>query len=152
MKYNKIKDLREDHDLTQQMVANLLKVNRSTYTMWELGDVNFPIEKLIILAQILHTNIEYLLNLTSDKTAMRYPGEIDKYFVGKRLRKYRIKLGKKQSDFANTLNIRQSSYSYYEDGRTRIPTERLVKLSQVYNISLNELCDASKEKDKISIS
>jgi len=139
MRYSKIKDLREDNDLRQREVAKLLKVRRSTYTMWELGDVNFPIEKMIVLANILHTNIEYLLNLSADKSSIIYPGNIDLVTIGNKLRDYRIKIGKTQKDFAKTLGIRQSSYSYYEDGRTRIPTDRLVLLCRTYHIPLNDL-------------
>ena len=60
---HKVKDIREDNDLTQQKVADYLNVKRSTYTMWELGDVNFPIEKLVLLAELFHTNIEYMLGI-----------------------------------------------------------------------------------------
>ena len=47
-------------------------VKRSTYAMWELGDTNFPIEKLAIVAEIYKTNIEYLLGLSYDKSPMTY--------------------------------------------------------------------------------
>lgn len=146
MKHGKVRDLREDHDLTQRDVAQLLGVKRSTYTMWELGDVNFPIEKLVKLAQILHTNLEYMLGISIDKRAIQYPDDIDIGFIGQQLRKQRLKLNKTQSDFAKTLKIHQSTYSYYEDGRTRIPTEKLILLSITYRISLNEICGAKSTK------
>ena len=146
MKHGKVRDLREDHDLTQRDVAQLLGVKRSTYTMWELGDVNFPIEKLVKLAQILHTNLEYMLGISIDKRAIQYPDDIDIGFIGQQLRKQRLKLNKTQSDFTKTLKIHQSTYSYYEDGRTRIPTEKLILLSITYRISLNEICGAKSNK------
>ncbi len=150
MRYNKIKDLREDNDLTQREVAELLKVNRSTYAMWELGDVNFPIEKLVILSNILHTNLEYLLNLSTNKKVVKYSDNIEYEFIANKLREYRIKIGKKQKDFADTLKIRQSSYSYYEDGRTRIPTENLVILAKEHRISLNSLLGETEEKETVT--
>ena len=52
MHYQRIRDLREDNDLTQRELATKLGVKRSTYAMWELGDTNFPIEKLAIVAEI----------------------------------------------------------------------------------------------------
>ena len=67
MQFGKIRDLREDHDLRQCEIAKYLGVKRTTYAMWELGDVNFPIEKLVKLAMYFHTNVEYMLNLTFDK-------------------------------------------------------------------------------------
>ena len=137
---NKIKDIREDNDLTQQKVADYLNVKRSTYTMWELGDVNFPIEKLVLLAELFHTNIEYMLGISYSKTAMKYETEIDSKYIGYQLRKVRVKMRKTQKDFADLLGIRQSSYSYYEDGRTRIPTDKLIILAKTYHISINQLC------------
>lgn len=140
MKYSKIRDLREDNDLTQQDVALYLGINRSTYTMWELGDVNFPIEKLVILAKLFKTNIEYMLELSYNKQVMNYPKAIDTKFIGFQLRRTRLKLHRTQKDFADILGIRQSSYCYYEDGRTRIPTEKLILLSKTFHFSINMLC------------
>ena len=145
MQFGKIKDLREDHDLKQHQVAKFLNVKRTTYAMWELGDVNFPIEKLIKLAQLFDTNIEYMLNLTSDKSKVIYEKNVDIEFIGSQLRRFRLKLGKTQAEFAKTLEIRQSSYSYYEDGKTRIPTDKLILLSKAYHISLNSICGGKRK-------
>ena len=150
MQFGKIRDLREDHDLKQFEVAKILGVKRTTYAMWELGDVNFPIEKLVELARYFHTNVEYMLNLTSDKREVIYEKNITVEFIGSQLRRYRLKLKKTQREFANVLNIRQSSYSYYEDGKTRIPTNKLVKLAQTYHISLNYIC-GGKRKENITV-
>ena len=146
MRYGKIKDLREDRDLTQSDVAKMLGVNRSTYTMWELGDVNFPIEKLVKLAKIVHSNVEYILEINLDKRSINYPDNIDYKVIGNNLRKFRMMHRRTQKEFAKVLGIRQSSYSYYEEGRTRIPTDKLVTLAKTYHISINELCGIKKKK------
>ena len=150
MQFGKIRDLREDHDLRQSEIAEFLGVKRTTYAMWELGDVNFPIEKLVILAKRFHTNVEYMLDLTSDKREVIYPDDITIEFLGKQLRRYRLKLQKTQSEFADALKIRQSSYSYYEDGKTRIPTNKLVLLAMTYHIPINYIC-GGKRKENISV-
>ncbi len=146
MKHGKVRDLREDHDLTQRVVAQLLGDTRSTYTKWEFDNEILPSVTLDKLAQILHTNLEYMLGISIDKRAIQYPDDIDIGFIGQQLRKQRLKLNKTQSDFAKTLKIHQSTYSYYEDGRTRIPTEKLILLSITYRISLNEICGAKSTK------
>ena len=94
MQLGKIRDLREDHDLKQIDVAKILGVKRTTYAMWELGDVNFPIEKLVELARYFHTNVEYLLNLTPDKREIIYEKDISVEFIGNQLKRYRLKLRK----------------------------------------------------------
>ena len=150
MQFGKIRDLREDHDLKQYEVAKFLGVKRTTYAMWELGDVNFPIEKVVKLAKFFHTNVEYLLELTPDKREIIYDKDITKEFIGEQLKRYRLKLKKTQKEFANVLNIRQSSYSYYEDGKTRIPTNKLVILAKAYHIPLNLVC-GGKRKENITV-
>ena len=148
MHYQRIRDLREDNDLTQRELANKLGVKRSTYDMWELGDTNFPIEKLAIVAEIYKTNIEYLLGLSYDKSPMTYEKDIDYNFIASNLKKSRLRLRKTQKEFANTLGVYQSSYSYYEDGQIRIPTDKLIKLATTYHISINKLCGGTiKKKD-----
>ncbi len=145
MQYVKIKNLREDHDMTQKDIATLLNVQRSTYTMWELGDVNFPILQLIRVAEIFETNVEYLLELSKNNRPAKYPKNINYIQIGNLLRQERIKRGKTQEEFADKLGIRQSSYSYYEDGKTKIPTEKLAFLAKEYHISLNQVCGEIKE-------
>ena len=145
MQYTKIRNLREDSDMTQKDVATLLKVQRSTYTMWELGDVNFPITQIIQLAEIFETNVEYLLGLSNNKQAVHYRKGVDYIYVGNSLRNERIKRGKTQKEFADCIGVRQSSYSYYEEGKTKIPTDKLVFLAKEYHLSLNQVCGEIKE-------
>ena len=150
MQFGKIRDLREDHDLKQCEVAKFLVFKKTTNAMWELGDVNFPIEKLVKLAKYFHTNVEYMLDLTTDKREIIYDKDITVEFIGSQLRRYRLKLRKTQKEFADVLKIRQSSYSYYEDGKTRIPTNKLVILARTYHIPLNFIC-GGKRKENLTV-
>lgn len=64
MKFHRIKDLRQDKDWTQQYIADLLFINRSTYSAYENDSNAVPIEILIRLSQIHNTSVDYLLGLT----------------------------------------------------------------------------------------
>lgn len=66
MKFQRIKDLREDNDWTQQYIADLLYINRSTYSAYENGANAVPIEVLINLAKLYNTSVDYLLGLTDE--------------------------------------------------------------------------------------
>ena len=64
--YHRIRDLREDKDMTQPQMAKLLNCSQRIYSNYERGDVNIPIPILIQLALIHNTSIDYLLDLTDD--------------------------------------------------------------------------------------
>ena len=64
MVYENIRNLREDHDLTQKELAQLLHIEQTTYSKYELGKVNIPIEAFITLADFYHTSIDYLVGRT----------------------------------------------------------------------------------------
>ena len=60
----RIKDLREDADLSQTALAEYLNVKQNTYSQYENGKRQIPIECLIKLAQYYHVSTDYLLELT----------------------------------------------------------------------------------------
>lgn len=62
--FQRIRDLREDNDLTQCQVATLLNVSQSTYSRYENGALDIPIQTLIKLANYYDTSIDYLVNIT----------------------------------------------------------------------------------------
>lgn len=70
MKFERIRDLREDNDYKQQQLADYLYVKQSTYSDYENGIINIPIEALIKLADYYNTNIDYLLGRTDEKAPL----------------------------------------------------------------------------------
>lgn len=67
----RIKDLREDKDMLQKDVAELLNISQTNYSKYELGKINIPINTLKKLAIIFDTSIDYLLGLTNERKS--YP-------------------------------------------------------------------------------
>jgi len=74
LKYNRIRDLRNDSNLSQKQVAAQLKIAQNTLSQYETGERNIPNETLIQLAVLYETSIDYMLGLTDDKSA--YPRKI----------------------------------------------------------------------------
>ena len=64
----RLKDLREDHDLTQKELAELLHIHQTTYSAYELGEVNVPLPTLCFLAEFYKTSIDYLAGITDEIT------------------------------------------------------------------------------------
>lgn len=62
--YNRLRDLREDKDLTQTQVARLLAMSQTGYSKYETGENDIPTSVLIRLARFYNTSIDYLLGET----------------------------------------------------------------------------------------
>lgn len=62
----RIKDMREDKDLLQKDVAEVLNVSQTNYSKYELGKINIPINTLKKMAIFFDTSIDYLLGLTDE--------------------------------------------------------------------------------------
>lgn len=68
MRYQRIRDLREDSDLTQAQMGKLLNLPQRTYAYYESGERTIPLEILIKLAKIHKVSTDYILELTDDPT------------------------------------------------------------------------------------
>ncbi len=66
--YKNIRDLREDSDLTQSAIANMLGISQRAYSYYENGQRTLTPEILIGLSKIHNVSVDYLLNLTDEKT------------------------------------------------------------------------------------
>lgn len=64
MQLDRIRALREDKDWSQQKLADMLHINRRTYSAYETGVNSIPLDILITLAHIYSTSTDYLLGLT----------------------------------------------------------------------------------------
>ena len=62
-----LRGLREDQDLSQKDMANLLKIHQTTYSDYELGRLNIPIPTLKALSEYFNTSIDYLLDWTDER-------------------------------------------------------------------------------------
>ena len=68
--FKRIRDLREDHDYLQSDIANILSISAPQYGLYERGDREIPIHKLIILANYYNVSIDYILGRTDCKSLM----------------------------------------------------------------------------------
>ena len=67
MYQNRLRDLREDKDLKQKDIADLLKIHQTTYSDYELDRLNIPIAALHTLADFYNVSVDYLLGRTNQK-------------------------------------------------------------------------------------
>ncbi len=69
--YPRIRDLREDHDLTQTKLAKLIGMSQTGYSKYETGENDVPTSILIKLALLYNTSADYILGLTNEKKPYR---------------------------------------------------------------------------------
>ena len=65
LKFERIRDLRVDRCYTQQQVADYLGVKQNTYSQYEIGVLNYPLDVVIKLADLYDVSVDYLLGRTS---------------------------------------------------------------------------------------
>lgn len=66
MQYRRIRDLREDNDLTQKVVAQSLNCSQQVYSNYELGQRDIPTDILIKLSGFYDVSTDYILGLSDD--------------------------------------------------------------------------------------
>ncbi|HIW86622.1 MAG TPA: helix-turn-helix domain-containing protein [Candidatus Eubacterium faecipullorum] len=64
--YPRLRDLREDMDLTQEQLVKILNMHKTTYTNYEQGKREPPFELIIKLAKLYNVSIDYIAGLTDD--------------------------------------------------------------------------------------
>lgn len=70
---NRLRDMREDKDLNQKQLAELLNIHQTTYSDYEIGNLNVPVSVLFKLADFYNTSIDYILGRTNERKP--YPKE-----------------------------------------------------------------------------
>ena len=143
----RIRNIREDHDLSQKEMANILNVNRSTYSLWELGINIIPIKYLSKFSDYFNCSIDYTLGLDNNKNVNIKKG-FDIFTLGRNLKEIRVKNGLSQENIASILNVSQACIARYERGLIEISTSNLYKYSKEFNISITKLC-GKEEVNKV---
>jgi transcriptional regulator with XRE-family HTH domain len=68
MKCNeRIRGIREDHDITQREIAHILNISQRTYSDYESGRIRIPVEALIQLAEYYNLNMDYISGISNIK-------------------------------------------------------------------------------------
>ena len=81
-KYQRLRDLREDHDLTQTQIADILGTVREQYRKYEAGIQELPMHHFITLARHYNVSLDYLAGLTNQpRTLDGEPYRVKKYKI-----------------------------------------------------------------------
>ena len=136
---NILKELREDNNLTQNDIANILEISRGLYAQYEIADKIIPINHLNKLSNYFNISIDYLLGLNKIKYYLNTKEEIDINKFSFKLKEFRKEHNITQKVLAKELNTSHSVISSYEKGNTLILTSFLYMICKKYNISADYL-------------
>ena len=67
MKYENIRNIRIDRGYTQKQIADILGISQNTYSQYEIGVLNYPVDAVVKLAAFYGVSTDYLLGLTTRK-------------------------------------------------------------------------------------
>lgn len=138
IKFKRIADLRIDNDLTQKEIAKVLKVKEDTYSKWERGINDIPLDKINSIANFYNTSIDYILGLSDNKIPLGV-SSIDINVLSAKLKQLRKDNKLSQDELSSKLEFTQRGYSNYETGKVVISTYKLFLIAKFYNISIDRL-------------
>ena len=146
MRFKRLKLLREEKELKQYDLANLLNIDNTTYSGWETGKDTITLRNLNKLCNYYDVSIDYLLNLTDIRNYKIINKEIELKVVGKNLRTMRKELNLLQKDIFNLLNTTSSTYSAYETGKVLMQTTFIYMIAKEYGYSIDWLLGKTTNK------
>ena len=129
--------LRVKNHFTQSDVAKMLGVSRSLINNWENGFSNISLKQLIKLAYFYQVPIDYLLGIIDqiDHHSYHYVSSMNLKNIGLKLREIRKINRLTQDEFAQKIDTKRSSISYYEIGKMMISTADLKQICETFGVS-----------------
>ena len=133
---SRIHEKRKEITFTQKQVARVLNIGENAFVHYEKDRRKPTIEKLIQLAILFHTSIQYLV------TGMEAKKDYDEENVtpfSERVKELRKKNHLTQKQAAAELGIRYTAYQAYEYGKSEPNLEHLQQLADLFDVTLDEL-------------
>lgn len=136
---NKVKEIRNELELSQEDIAKVLNVKRGTYASWECGSDVIPTRQIYKLAEYFKLSIDYLLEISNQGHMVYHGSDINLSDVGNNIYNIRKRNNLSQKSFAESIGINQSTLWAYEKGKTLITLSSLISLAKVYNVTIDSI-------------
>lgn len=145
--YKRLRDVREDMDLTQEKMALMMKVSKSTYCKWEKETDVIPLKRVNNLANVTNLSLDYIAGLSMNRVKSNELFELNQKEIGSRLREVRLENGLVEREVADILGTTQSTVSSYELGNTLVLSAFACKIARTYHVSLDWIVGRSNIKE-----
>ena len=137
----RLKEIRENNDMSQRSLREVLKVGKSTYSRWETGEQLIPLTRLNEFCNYFHVSMDYALGISKTDFKTKELKQLDKNKIGQNLKTIRKELDYTQEELAKLFNTTHSTISAYENGKTIILTAFALELCKRYGYSLDWICN-----------
>ena len=117
-----LKNVREENEITQKEVANILGISLGTYAMNEAGHDTITLTNLVKFCDYFHVSVDYIFGLTSQPCYENASNGFDKDTLKERIKLIRKENKYTQEKIGKLLNIVHSVWCRYELGKTIMPT------------------------------
>ena len=142
-------ELREEYNLKQYEVANILNIYKGGYNQYETEYLIIPLKHLLKLCKYYKVSLDYIFNFTNIKNYQNNKYNINKELFHKRFKELRKNNKLTQDKLAKILNTTQSTISEYENNLNMISTAFLYTICQKYKISADYLLGKTSSIYKI---
>lgn len=136
---DKIAEQRKKLGLNQEELAKALDISQKSISKYERGDRRPSYEVLLAMASLFNVSVDYLLGMAEPEAS-----------TTNRLKSLRKAKGMKQSELGELLNVQDAAISKYESGKIPLTGDTLLKLSEIFNVSVDYLLGLSKPESSVT--
>ncbi len=135
----RLKDIRENKNITQKDIALMLNIERGLYSQYETEYFIIPLKHLVTLSDYFSFSLDYIFGFNIDMNYKETRKSYNIELIKKRLKEFRKEYNLTQKKISTILNISNTTYSEYERGNNLIATPFLYTICKEYHISADYL-------------
>ena len=135
---NRLKECREELEMTQTELGYVFGVQKGTVSNWENAYETIPLKKLVKFSNLYGYSLDFILSLTRENKKYSDKIKLDKKIVGEKLKTLRKSLKLSQQKIADECGISRATYCHYEIGMNLITTLTLYSICKNHKISIDD--------------
>ncbi len=135
----RLRELREEKNLTLQSLSKLLGFEKDTYGKYEREYTTFPIKHLNTICNYFDVSFDYIFGFSENKKYDNYVKELDMEKISVRLKEVRKDYKVSQVELAKILNVVKGTVGNYESKRSLIATAFLYEICNRFGVSADYL-------------
>ena len=132
-------EIRQDNDVSQEKMAKIVGVKRSTLSKWEIGLTVPSLRNVFDYARYFNFTIDYMLGLNHDRKRAEY-NEYDSQLIANNLRALRLNANLTLAKLSKQLHVSYAAIARYEHNKSNPSLNVVYRYCKTFKISFHELC------------